>query len=73
MMSLALFFESEGGKIATVLFMMLTLLVVSMILHMTGHDPAETGRTLLAQTFTGLFLLFVDLIRRKLFPPTEAK
>jgi len=46
---------SEGGKMAILLSLLVLLIVVAMLLHMTNHDPAETGRTLLSNSFTSVF------------------
>ena len=63
--ALQTFLESEGGRIAVILFMLGLLLGITMILHMTGHDPAETGRTLLSDAFTSLLTLLLAKLGSK--------
>ena len=49
--------QSEGGKLAIVIVLLLWLSVIAVILHLWGKDPAETGRTLLSNAFTSLLTL----------------
>jgi hypothetical protein len=53
------FLESEGGKIAVIIFMVLWLSALSFIMHLTKHDPQETGRVLISNAFTGLMTLLL--------------
>lgn len=53
------FLESEGAKMAVILFMLIYLSVLAFILHETHHDPAETGRVLLSNAFTSLMTLLL--------------
>ena len=46
---------TEGGKMAILLSLLMILIVVALVLHETNHDPAETGRTLLSNSFTSVF------------------
>lgn len=54
-MKLREFLESEGGKLFVLISLLVWIAVLAMILHMTGHDPQETGRTLMSNAFTSLF------------------
>ena len=38
---LSMFLESEGGKVAVILFLLTLLLALTMVLHMTHRDPAR--------------------------------
>ena len=53
------FLESEGGKLAIVIFMLLWLSAIATFMHLTGHDPQETGRVLLSNAFTSLMTLLL--------------
>ena len=59
------FLESEGGRIAVIITMLALLLVITMVLYMSGHDPAETGRTLLSDAFTSLMTLLLAKLGAK--------
>jgi len=60
--------ETEGGKLAVIIFMLLFLSGVSMLMVMTGHPPQETGRTLLASAFSSLMALLVSRLGGKELP-----
>lgn len=53
------FLESEGAKMAVILFMLIYLSSMAFILHETHHDPQETGRVLLSNAFTSLMTLLL--------------
>jgi hypothetical protein len=53
------FLESEGGKLAVVIFMILWLSVIAVWMHLTGHDPQETGKVLISNAFTSLMTLLL--------------
>lgn len=53
------FLESEGAKMAVILFMLVYLSILAFILHETRHDPGETGRVLLSNAFTSLMTLLL--------------
>ena len=58
--------ETEGGKIAILLFVLVVLIALSAVMHILGKDPAETGKTLLSNAFTGVStLLLTKLSARK--------
>ena len=58
-MNIGPFFETEGGKIVTIVFLLLWLSVLAIAMHLTRHDPQETGRVLLSNAFTGLMTLLL--------------
>lgn len=64
-MSVQSFFESEGGKTAAMIGLLVWLAIIAMIMHMTGHDPQETGRTLISNTFTALFVALLAKLTGK--------
>lgn len=53
------FLESEGSKMAIIIFMLVYLSVLAFVLHETHHDPQETGRVLLSNAFTSLMTLLL--------------
>lgn len=53
------FLETEGGKMAVILFLLVYLSIIVVIMHATHHDPQETGRVLLSNTFTSLVTLLL--------------
>lgn len=63
MNTLRAFLESEGGKLAVVLVMLLVITGCAMVLHMTHHDPADTGRTLMSNAFTALLTLLLAKLK----------
>jgi len=56
------FFESEGGKIVVIIFMLLWLSVIAVYMVISGHPPKETGQVLLSNAFTS----FITLLLAKL-------
>jgi len=52
-------FETEGGKLAVLVGMIFFLAALAAVMHIAGKDPGETGRTLLAQAFTGLMAILL--------------
>jgi hypothetical protein len=46
--------ETEGGKMAVLIFMLLFLTGVALTLLLTGHTPQEAGRELLTTAFSSL-------------------
>jgi hypothetical protein len=62
------FFEAlntEGGHLVITIGLILWLSLIATILHMTNHDPAETGRTLLSHAFTALITLLLNKLGNK--------
>jgi mannitol-specific phosphotransferase system IIBC component len=60
--------ETEGGQMAVTIFMILWLGTIAFIMHQTGHDPAETGKVLLSNAFTGLMTLLITKLGGKKQP-----
>jgi hypothetical protein len=52
-------FETEGGKIAVIIFMVVWLSALAFVMHVTKHDPQETGRVLISNAFTSLMTLLL--------------
>jgi len=52
-------FETEGGKIAIIVVLLVWLSILAAAMHLTNHDPQETGRVLLSNAFTGLMTLLL--------------
>jgi hypothetical protein len=55
---------SPGGRVLLIVIMLVFLVGVSMAMHMSGRDPAETGRALLISSFTSLFTLLVAYLAK---------
>jgi hypothetical protein len=53
------FLETEGGKLAVIIFMLVWLSTIAVWMHLSGHDPQETGRVLLSNAFTSLMTLLL--------------
>ena len=53
------FLESDGGKLAVLIFMLVYLSLLAFIMHLTKHDPQETGKVLLSNAFTSLMTLLL--------------
>lgn len=51
--------ETEGAKIATLLFLLVFFTVIVFVMHETHHDPAETGRTLISNALTSISTLLL--------------
>lgn len=51
--------ESEGAKMAVLLFLLLYLSLLAVLMHVTHRDPQETGRVLLSNAFTSLMTLLL--------------
>jgi len=51
--------ETEGGKIATLIFMIVFLSICMILMIETHHQLQETGRTLIASAYSSLFALLV--------------
>ena len=62
MTSVAAFLETEGGKIAVIIFMLFWLSVIAVYMVVSGHPPQETGKVLLSNAFTS----FITLLLAKL-------
>jgi len=63
--NLQAFLESEGGRLAVVVFMILWLSVIAVWMHMTGHDPQATGKVLISNAFTSLMTLLLTKLGEK--------
>ena len=50
---------TEGGKSAVLLFILLWLSILALVMHLTHHDPQETGRTLMTNAFTSVFTALI--------------
>ena len=59
------FLESEGGKIAVIIFMLVTLLIVTEIAHAFHHDPQESGRAVLVGAFSSLMTALITKLGGK--------
>jgi len=59
------FFESDGGKTATVIVLMIFFAVLAALMHMTHHDPGQTGISLLSGTFSALLTLMIARLGTK--------
>lgn len=53
------FLESEGGKIAVIVSMIVFLAVMAFIMHETHRDPGEESKVLISNAFTGLMTLLL--------------
>jgi uncharacterized BrkB/YihY/UPF0761 family membrane protein len=62
MISVQSFLETEGGKIAVIIFILLWLSIIAVYMVVSGHPPQETGKVLLSNAFTS----FVTLLLAKL-------
>ncbi len=71
MTSIATFLETEGGKMAVIIFMLLWLSAIAVGMVLSGHTPQETGRVLLSNAFTGLMTLLIAKLGDK--KPSEPK
>jgi hypothetical protein len=58
------FLESEGGEKAVVIAMLVWIMAITLFMHMTGHDPKQTGILLLSNSFTALFAIFLKSLKR---------
>jgi hypothetical protein len=67
--NIAPFLESEGGKMAVIIFMLLWLSAIAVGMVVSGHTPQETGRVLLSNAFTGLMTLLIAKLGDKKAPP----
>jgi hypothetical protein len=73
-LSIQAFLETEGGKIAIIIFMLLWLSIIAVVMVITGHPPQETGRVLLSNAFTSFItLLLAKLGDKKAQAPPEPK
>ena len=63
------FLESEGGKIAVIIGMLLWLSVIAVWMVVTGHPPKETGQVLLSNAFTSLMTLRLAKLGDKVAKP----
>jgi len=54
--------ETEGGKLFVALVMLSAFLVIAFVLHISGHDPAETGRTLISDAIATLLGVVIGKI-----------
>ena len=63
------FLESEGGKIAVIIGMLLWLSVIAVWMVVTGHPPKETGQVLLSNAFTSLMTLLLAKLGDKVAKP----
>ena len=70
MISVQAFLETEGGKIAVIIFMLLWLSGIAIYLLASGHTPQETGRVLLSNAFTSLMTLLLAKLGDKKAPPS---
>ena len=59
------FLETEGAKLAVIIFMLVYLSVMAVIMHLTRHDPQETGRVLISNAFTSLMTLLLTKLGDK--------
>ena len=59
------FLETEGAKLAVIIFMLVYLSVMAVIMHRTRHDPQETGRVLISNAFTSLMTLLLTKLGDK--------
>ena len=62
MTTVSAFLETEGGKIAVIIMMLLWLSIVAVYMVVSGHPPQETGKVLLSNAFTS----FITLLLAKL-------
>lgn len=53
------FLESEGGKIAVIIGMLLWLSTIAVYMVVSNHPPKETGQVLLSNAFTSLMTLLL--------------
>jgi hypothetical protein len=65
MMKLAAFLETEGGKTAAIIFMLVFVAILLDIYTATGHVLQETGRTLFSSLVTGLTALLLTKLGSK--------
>jgi hypothetical protein len=56
--------ETEGGKLAVIILLLVYLSVMAVYLHATHHDPQETGRVLISNAFTSLMTLLLAKLGR---------
>jgi hypothetical protein len=55
--------ETPGGKLALTVALLVWLSVLAFLMHLTHHDPAETGRTLLSNAFTSLLTVLLTQLK----------
>lgn len=57
--------ETPGARIVMTVGLVFWLGTLAFVMHITGHDPGETGRTLLSNAFTSLFTLVIAQLSGK--------
>jgi hypothetical protein len=68
MISVHQFLETEGGKIAVIIGMLVWLTVIAVYMVVAGHPPKETGQVLLSNAFTSLMTLLLAKLGDKVVP-----
>lgn len=59
MIGIHTFLETEGGKIAVIIGMLIWLSAIAVYMIVSGHAPRETGQVLLSNAFTSLMTLLL--------------
>jgi hypothetical protein len=72
MMPVHTFLESEGGKLAVLIGMLVWLSAIAMYMIISGHPPKDTGQVLLSNAFTSLMTLLLAKLGDKGVPKPPA-